>query len=80
MLKQVTTKHKHFHELVYREEHEVVRNNPRQMSVTLNFLDQDRKEYKMKRVLNPTGVFEYSFNENPLIAEEYVAQISKMNL
>lgn len=45
MLKQVTTKHKHLYELVYREEHENLKTNQRVMSVQLNFRDKNFKEH-----------------------------------
>ena len=80
MLKQVSSKHKHLKELVYREEHENVKNNPRQMSVQLNFKDQNQNNFSLRRVLNPNGVSEYFFNENPLLTEEYHSQIQKLNL
>ncbi len=85
--KQLSSKHKHMAELVYREEHENMKQNPREMSVKLNFsspnessLSSEPVNFYLMRLIHPNGVHEYFYNEHPMIAEEYAMKIVELNL
>ncbi len=90
VLKQLSSKHRHLSELVYREEQESTKNNPREMHVQLNFKPlnesalvagaDDNKPFTLKRVLHANGVCEYFYNEEPMLGEEYLVQITKLGL
>ena len=74
-------------ELVYREEHENMKQNPREMSVRLNFsspnessLSNEPVNFYLMRLIHPNGVHEYFYNEQPLLADEYAIKIVELNL
>lgn len=78
-LKHISKKHKHFSELIYREEHENYRDNHREMFVQLNFKDGN-PTFSLKRMINSQGIQEYFFNGQPLVAEEYLGKIREHHL
>ncbi|CDW87992.1 structural maintenance of chromosomes 1 [Stylonychia lemnae] len=85
LLKHISKKHKHLNELIYREEHENYKENRREMSVKLNFkavqiLSGQTQEFSLKRMINANGIQEYFFNNQPLLAEEYLMKINDYHL
>jgi structural maintenance of chromosome 1 len=79
VLKQILSKHKHISELTYREEHEIMKQNKREMSVKLNFtspnessLSNEGASFSLTRLVHPDGVCEYFYNDVPFTKDEYL--------